>query len=107
MQVSTLDTQQSQVEEPNNSPEEKQRKHQQPRPKPQQNSKTIHCLPYHQGLSESTQRSCKKYGIQAHLKGGPTIKNLLLAPKDKDSILKKVESYIDINVTGWIVMKNT
>ena len=55
-------------------------------------------VPYHQGLSESFKRTCKKYGIQVHLKGGPTIKNLLMAPKDKE----KVESYIDINVTGWI-----
>ena len=27
-----------------------------------------------------------------------------MAPKDKDPILKKVGSYIDISVTGWIVM---
>ena len=29
-----------------------------------------------------------------------------MAPKDKDPILKKVESYIDTNMTGWIVMMN-
>ena len=46
-------------------------------------------VPYHQGLSESFKRTGKKYGIQVHLKGGPTIKNLLMAPKDKDPILKK------------------
>ena len=46
-------------------------------------------VPYHQGLSESFKRTCKKYGIQVHLKGGPTIKNLLMAPKDKGPILKK------------------
>ena len=46
-------------------------------------------VPYHQGLSESFKRTCKKYGIEVHLKGGPTIKNLLMAPKDKDPILKK------------------
>ena len=62
-------------------------------------------VPYHQGLSESFKRTCKKYGIEVHLKGGHTIKDLLMAPKDRDPILKKVESYIDINVTGWIVMK--
>ena len=45
--------------------------------------------PYHQGLSESFKRTCKKYGIQVHLKGGLTIKNLLMAPKDKDHILNK------------------
>ena len=46
-------------------------------------------VPYHQGLSESCKRICKKYGIEVHLKGGHTIKDLLMAPKDKDSILKK------------------
>ena len=46
-------------------------------------------VPYHQGLSDSFKRTCRKYGIQVHLKGGPTIKNLLMAPKDKDPILKK------------------
>ena len=45
--------------------------------------------PYHQGLSESFKRSCKKYDIEVHLKGGPTIKNLLMTPKDKDPILKR------------------
>ena len=61
-------------------------------------------VPYHQGLSESYKNICKKYGIEVHLKGGHTIKDLLMAPKDKDPILKKVGSYIDISVTGWIVM---
>ena len=46
-------------------------------------------VPYHQGLSESVKRTCKKYGIQVHCKGGHTIKNLLMAPKDKDHILNK------------------
>ena len=76
-------------------------------PNNSRNPKPHIVVPYHQGLSESFKRTCKKYGIQGHLKGGPTIKNLLMAPKDKDPILKKVESYIDINVTGWSVMKNT
>ena len=46
-------------------------------------------VPYHQGLSESVKRTCKKYGIQVHCKGGHTIKNLLMTPKDKDHILNK------------------
>ena len=46
-------------------------------------------VPYHQGLSESIKKTCKKYGIQVHCKGGHTIKNLLMAPKDKDNILNK------------------
>ena len=46
-------------------------------------------VPYHQGLSESIKRTCKKYGIQVHCKGGHTIRNLLMAPKDKDHNLNK------------------
>ena len=51
-------------------------------------------VPYHQGLSESFKRTCKKYGIEVHLKGGHTIKDLLMAPKDKGPILKKKWSHI-------------
>ena len=34
-------------------------------------------------------RTCKKYGVQVHLKGGLTIRNLLMSPNDKDTIWKK------------------
>ena len=44
---------------------------------------------YHQGLSESYKNICRKYGIDVHLKGGHTIKDHLMAPKDKDPLLKK------------------
>ena len=40
-------------------------------------------VPYHQGLSESYKNICKKYGIEVHLKGGHTIKDLLMAQKIK------------------------
>ena len=46
-------------------------------------------VPYYQGLSESIKRTCSKYGVQVHLNGGVTIKNLLVAPKDQDPMLKK------------------
>ena len=46
-------------------------------------------VPYHQGLSESFKRTYKKYDIEVHLRGGPTIKNLLMTSKDKDPILKR------------------
>ena len=64
-------------------------------------------VPYYQGLRESIKRSCKKFGVHMHFKGGLTIKNLLIAPKDNDHILKKVESYIDIFVIGWSVIRST
>ena len=64
-------------------------------------------VPYYQGLSKSIKRLSEKCGVQVHFKGGITIKNLLMAPKDKDHILKKVESYTNIDVIGWSVMRST
>ena len=46
-------------------------------------------VPYHQGLSESYKNICKQYGIDVHLKGGQTIKDHLMSPKDKDPINQK------------------
>ena len=46
-------------------------------------------VPYSQCISESLKNICHRYGIQVHFKGGATIKNLLVSPKDKDSITKK------------------
>ena len=40
-------------------------------------------IPYTQGLCESIKKICGRYGIQTHFKGGNTIKNLLVTPKDK------------------------
>ena len=34
-------------------------------------------------------RTCNKHGVQVYFKGGNTIRNLLVAPKDKDPMLKK------------------
>ena len=59
------------------------------KPTQQSSPKPNIVVPYHQGLSESFNRTCIKYGIQVHLKGGLTIRNLLMAPKDKDHILNK------------------
>ena len=46
-------------------------------------------VPYTKGLSESIKTVCRKHGIQVYFKGGKTIKDLLLAPRDKDPITKK------------------
>ena len=48
-------------------------------------------VPYYKGLSKSLKRPCKKHGVQVYFKGGMIIKDLLMAPKDKDPILKKSE----------------
>ena len=64
-------------------------------------------IPYYNGIGESIKKTCSEHGVQVYFKGGNTIKNLLVPPKDQDTIQKKVESYIDTNVTGWSVMRNT
>ena len=46
-------------------------------------------VPYHQGLRERIKKTCNKFGVQVHFKGGQTIKSLLMAPKDKDPITNK------------------
>ena len=54
------------------------------------NNKNIHMVvPYQQGLSERIKKTCQKYGVQVHFKGSQTIKDLLMAPKDKDPITNK------------------
>ena len=54
-------------------------------------------VPYYSGLSESIKNIGRKFGVQVHCKGGTTIKNLLMAPKDRDPIQKQSG---DIIVTG-------
>ena len=41
-------------------------------------------VPYHRGPSESFKKTCNNNGVQVYFKGGTTIKNLLMAPKDQD-----------------------
>ena len=41
------------------------------------------------GLSESVKNICKKYGIQVHFQSRKSIKDELVAPKDKDHLTKK------------------
>ena len=58
-------------------------------------------IPYYQGISDSMKKTCSEYEVQVYFKGGNTIKNLLMAPKDQDTIQKKVESFTDTDVVGW------
>ena len=54
-------------------------------------------IPYTLSLCKSIKRICNRYGIQTHFKGNSTIKNLLVSPKDKDSMDNKIacdEEYI-------------
>ena len=43
-------------------------------------------VPYSQGLCASYKTVHNKYGVQVHFKGGNTLKNLLMFPKDKEKI---------------------
>ena len=89
MQISRLGHKQNEVEEPVLSPKGKKCNNNNPEPSNIRAPKPYIVVPYHQGLSESYKNICKKYGIEVHLKGGHTIKDLPMAPKDKDPLLKK------------------
>ena len=41
---------------------------------------------YYKGLSKSVKKKCSNCGVQVYFKGGTTIKNLLVALKDKDPL---------------------
>ena len=43
---------------------------------------------YTKSLSESIRNICSKHRIQVYFRGGRTIKDLLVSPKDKDPITK-------------------
>ena len=54
------------------------------------NQKKSHIVvPYYGGLSESIKNIGSKYRVEVYFKGGSTIKNLLMSPKDKDPIQKQ------------------
>ena len=46
-------------------------------------------VPYINGLSETCKNIYSKHGIQIHFKGGRTIKDLIVKPKDRDTICQK------------------
>ena len=46
-------------------------------------------VPYYKRLSEIVKKKCNNYGLKVCFRGGTTIRNLLMAPKDKDPMLKK------------------
>ena len=52
-------------------------------------NRTSITVPYNKGLSESFKNIGRKFGIQVHFKSGRTLKDELVAPKDKDHITKK------------------
>ena len=63
-------------------------------------------VPYYKWLSESLKRTCQKYGVQVYFKGGNTIKSLLMAPKDKDPLMKNSGVTYRYECDRWSVMRN-
>ena len=60
------------------------------------NKKPYMVLPYVKGLSESLKNICNKHGVHVYYKGGNTIKGLLMAPKDKDHIVKEKWHHLQV-----------
>ena len=53
------------------------------------NNKPYIMVPYIKGMSESCKNICRKHGIEMHFQVGSTIKDLMVHPMDKDTILQK------------------
>ena len=51
--------------------------------------KTYIMVAYTKGLGESCKSIHSKHGIQKDFKGGKTIRDLLLTPRDKDTTIQK------------------
>ena len=66
-----------------------QQKEKKQTPKTKYPAKCHIVVPYTQGIGESLKNICKKHGVDVHFKGGQTLKNILVSPKDKDNITSK------------------
>ena len=53
-------------------------------------------VPYHQGLSERIKRTCNKFGVQVHFKGGQTIKKPPHGSQGQGSYHKQKWSHLQI-----------
>ena len=77
-------------------------------PPPKQSIKKCHIVvSLVQGICESFKSICSKHGVTIHFKGGQTLKNILVSPKDKDTMTKKTVSSICTDVIRLTVMRNT
>ena len=64
-------------------------------------------VPYIQGMSESCRNICRKHGVEMYFRGGSTIKDLLVHPKDKDNILQKSGVIYKYKCRRGTAMKST
>ena len=46
-------------------------------------------IPYVPGICKSIKKIGKKHGVAVYFKGGRTLKNILVSPKDKDEMVNK------------------
>ena len=46
-------------------------------------------MPYMKDLGESCKNICRRHGVEVYFRGGSTIRDVLVHPKDRDTILKK------------------
>ena len=46
-------------------------------------------VPYVEGMGESLKKICRKHGVDMHFKGGRTLRNILVQPKDEEKIINK------------------
>ena len=44
---------------------------------------------YMEGMGESLKKICRRHGVDMHFKGGRTLKNILVSPKDEEKITNK------------------
>ena len=65
--------------------------------------KKCYIVPYSQGLCESYKTIYNKFGIQVHFKGGQTPRNLFISPKDKNTITKKKQCHILVQVHREVI----
>ena len=64
-------------------------------------------IPYVQGLCKSIKAICSKYGINTYVRGNRTIKNIPVAPKDKDPLHCKSVSCTGTDAIGLVVIRST
>ena len=55
-------------------------------------------IPYAWGICESIKNICEKHGEAVHFKGGQTLKNILVSPKDKNTMAKKKQCHLQLQL---------
>ena len=100
LQVPNMGSQQNKAQDQISWPKQQQKRHQYLWKQHYKQPETLYG-----SFWESLKKVCNKHGVQGYFRGGKTIRNLLVAPRIKISCSRKVESYTDINVIRWSVMK--